>query len=88
MIWNDIIPYHIILLLFSSLSMAGDYTPIIDQIKPNTITIIGEQHKHPESIILFQTLISDYLKQHKCLTIGLEIYSNQQPIIDHIKYPP
>jgi len=70
--------------LFPALSNAGNYTPIIDQIKPNTFTIIGEQHKHPESIALFQALITDYLKQGKCLTIALEIKSNQQAIIDQI----
>ncbi|NOR70659.1 MAG: hypothetical protein GQ532_13365 [Methylomarinum sp.] len=80
--------YHIILYYLISSSaplVAGDYQSIADQIKPNTITIIGETHKHPESITLFQSLISNHLKKNKCLTVGLEIASNQQSIIDKIK---
>ncbi len=81
--WYHIILYQLI--LFPIPLVAGDYTSIVNQLKPNTITIIGETHKHPESITLFQSLISEHLKQHKCFTIGLEIASNQQAIIDKIK---
>jgi len=69
----------------SAFSFAGSEVNIQDKIKPNTITIIGESHKHPESITLFHSLISDHLKQNKCLTIGLEIASNQQSTIDKLK---
>jgi hypothetical protein len=72
-------------MLFPVPLVAGDYISIVNQLKPNTITIIGETHNHPESITLFQSLISDHLKQNKCLTVGLEIASNQQLIIDKIK---
>jgi len=81
--WYHIILYQLI--LFPVPLVAGDYSPIVNQLKPNTITIIGETHKHPVSITLFQSLIYEYLKQHKCLTIGLEIASNQQTKIDQIK---
>ena len=64
--WYHIILYQMIFL--TSPSLAGDYSTIIDQLKPNTITIIGEQHKHSESIILFQKVITDYLKRNECLT--------------------
>ena len=85
MIRNDSISYYIILLLFPVLSVAGNITPILNSIKPNSITIIGETHQRPESIKLFQSLIKGYLKNNKCLIIALEIKSNQQPILDQIK---
>ncbi len=81
--WYHIILYQLI--LFPVPLIAGDYTCIVNQLKPNTITIIGEVHKQPESLILFQSLISEHLKQNKCLIIGLEIASNQKLIIGKIK---
>ncbi|CAC9627923.1 hypothetical protein [uncultured Gammaproteobacteria bacterium] len=53
-------------------------------IQPYSVTIIGEQHQHPESIKLFQSLIKGYLKNNSCLTVALEIESNQQPVIKQI----
>ena len=84
MIRNNIISYHIILLLFPVLSVAGNLTVVLDSIKPHTITIIGETHRHTESINLFQALIKGYLKNNKCLIVALEIHSNQQSTIDRI----
>ena len=81
--WYHTILYQLI--LFPVPLVAGDYSSIVNQLKPNTITIIGETHKHSESITFFQSLISGHLKQNKCLTVGLEIASNQQAIIDKIK---
>jgi len=74
-----------IILSLPTSSYAGSEINILDKIKPYGITIIGETHKHPESVTLFQSLISNHLKQNKCLTVGLEIASNQQAIIDKIK---
>ena len=74
----------ITLLLFTTVSLAGNITPVLNSIKPNSITIIGETHQRPESIQLFQDLIKGYLKNNKCLTVALEIRSNQQPIINQI----
>jgi len=54
------------------------------QIKTNSITIIGETHGRPESIKLFQSLIQNYLKNNECLTVALEINSNQQETIDKV----
>ncbi|HIG64641.1 MAG TPA: hypothetical protein EYQ43_03555 [Methyloprofundus sp.] len=51
-------------------------------IKPNTVTIVGETHGHPESYKLFQSLIKGYRKNNTCLTVALEINSNQQSVID------
>ena len=80
--WYHIILYQLI--LSPTPLIAGDYTSVVNQLNPNTITIIGETHKHPESITLFKSLISGYLKQNKCLTVGLEIVSSQQVIIDQV----
>ena len=74
-----------IILSLPTSSYAGSEINILDKIKPYGITIIGETHKHPESVTLFQSLISNHLKQNKCLTVALEIASNQQAIIDKIK---
>jgi uncharacterized iron-regulated protein len=46
--------------------------------------IIGERHKRPESIQFFRGLISRYLQQGKCLTVALEITSDQQATLDEI----
>lgn len=74
----------ITLLLSSPAYSANSYSPILNGIKPHSITIIGETHKRPESFQLFQSLINDYLRQHKCLTVALEIASNQQSTIDQV----
>ncbi|GFO73092.1 hypothetical protein BJAS_P4241 [Bathymodiolus japonicus methanotrophic gill symbiont] len=72
-------------MLFPNLVTAGNSEPIFNSIKPHSITIIGEQHRHPESIEFFQSLIKGYLKKDSCLTVALEINSNQQPIIEKIE---
>ena len=71
-------------LLFPGVSAAENITPILDSIKPNSITIIGETHQLPESTKLFQNLIKGYLKNNECLTVALEIDSNQQKTIDKL----
>ena len=73
-----------VLLLSSQTYAESSYRPILDGIKSHSITIIGETHKHPESIQLFQSLINDYLQKNKCLTVALEIASNQQSTIGQV----
>ena len=85
MIWNHIISFHIILLLLPITSLAAIYNPILDQIKPGTITIIGETHKKPESVELFKSLVLEAIKDHQCVVIGLEIASNQQSVLDAVE---
>ncbi len=58
--------------------------PILKAIQPGTFTIIGETHHQRESIRLFQSLVTNYLQQNRCLTVALEIASNQQPVIDRV----
>jgi len=57
---------------------------IIKGMEPGGISIIGEYHKRPESVQFFQSVISKYLQQDKCLVVALEIASNQQMILDGI----
>lgn len=73
-----------VLLLSSQTYAESSYRPILDGIKSHSITIIGETHKRPESIQFFQSLINNYLQNHKCLTVALEIASNQQNTIDQV----
>lgn len=70
-------------LLFSSSAYAENgYNRILEGMTPNSITIIGETHKKPEAIEYFQSLITSYLQQSKCLTIALEIASSQQSLLE------
>jgi hypothetical protein len=57
---------------------------MLSPIKPNTITIIGESHKRPESMALFQNLVLDATENKQCLVIGLEIANDQQSILDAV----
>jgi len=83
--FNLIFKASILLLLSVNLLAVERNTTIFNpKITPYSITIIGEQHGHPESIQFFQSLIKGYLKNNKCLTVALEISSNQQTVIDQI----
>ncbi len=62
--------------------LAAVYDPILAQIKPGTITIIGETHKKVESVQLFENLALATIQNHQCVVIGLEIASDQQDILD------
>jgi hypothetical protein len=64
---------------------AGIQNQILKGMEPNTITIIGEKHKQPESVQFSRLLIVNYLQKNDCLTVTLEIASNQQSLIDEIK---
>jgi len=82
--WRDVVLCSVALLLHPGGSSAEITQPILDQIKPGTITIIGEVHRRKESVQMFEGLITDYLRQKKCLTVALEIDSAEQPVIDRI----
>ncbi|SDY95864.1 hypothetical protein [Nitrosomonas sp. Nm58] len=76
----------LMVILFSSFQAhpTEAHKRIVEGLEPHSITIIGERHKRPESIHFFQELISRYLQQDKCLSVALEIASNQQTILDEI----
>ncbi|PPD42378.1 MAG: hypothetical protein CTY16_14775 [Methylobacter sp.] len=65
-------------------SMDGIYAQILRNIQPHTVTFIGESHKHTESAIFFEGLVSAVLEKQGCTIVGLEIGSDQQPILDQI----
>ncbi len=67
MIRYGMIPFNIILLSVPAPTLPAVYDPILEQLKPDTITIIGETHKQQESTVFFK---------------DLEIASDQQPILD------
>ena len=73
-----------VLLGYPILLMSAVYDPIHEQIKPNTLTFIGESHKQTESVELFQTLVLAAVKDHHCPVIGLEIASDQQTTLDAV----
>ncbi|MCO6428233.1 hypothetical protein [Nitrosomonas communis] len=72
--------------MFSSIPVYPSevHNQIIEGLEPNSITIIGEYHKQPESIQFFEELIYSHFQQDKCLVVALEIASNQQSILDEI----
>ena len=74
----------LILLLSSSVYAESNHHPILVSIRPHSVSIIGETHKRPESFRFFQAIINDYLQNHKCLIVALEIASNQQNTIDQV----
>lgn len=79
-IWTRLLT---IILLFSSPTYSADvHNRILESIAPNSITIIGERHRRPEAIGFFRSIIINHLQQNKCLTIALEIASNQQSLLD------
>lgn len=84
MMRHSIISFHIILLLLPISSVAAVYGPILEQIKPGSITIIGESHKRIESVELLQSLAFDIIQHHQCVVIGLEIASDQQTVLDAV----
>ncbi len=48
------------------------------------IVLLGEQHKRLESCRLFAQIIDQYTLNGKCLTVALEIRSDQQGVLDHV----
>jgi hypothetical protein len=62
--------------------IAAIYDPILKQIKPGSVTIIGETHKKVESVELFQNLALSVVRHYQCVVIRLEIASDQQAILD------
>jgi len=74
----------IFVLLLPVSSLAALYDPILEQIKPGVITIIGESHKKNESVELFQNLVLDVIRHYQCVVVGLEIASDQQKSLDAV----
>jgi hypothetical protein len=84
MMRNGFISFHIALLMLPTAVKAGIYDPIIEQIRPGNIVIIGETHQKPESPQFFKQLVDAAVAQYQCLSIGLEIERDQQAAIDEV----
>ncbi len=79
--------YHLkmlFLLLLSSSAWAASHAPLLGNVKPGTITIVGETHRRIESTQFFEGLVYEALQQNQCLTLALEIDDNQQAAIDRV----
>jgi hypothetical protein len=74
----------VILLLFAFSARSAVPDPILESLLPETITFIGESHKHSESAELVRDLVSAYIKQGQCLIVALEIADDEQPAIDRV----
>ena len=76
-------------LLFFSLSArdlsAEDLDPataLATLLRQNSVLIVGETHRRPESPRLVADIVEAYLNAGGCLTVALEIGSDQQPVLD------
>jgi hypothetical protein len=70
--------------LLPIISSAAIYDPILEQIKPGTITSIGENHIKAESVELFQNPVLAVVRHYQCVVIMLEFASSQQSILDAV----
>ncbi|MDY0270411.1 hypothetical protein [Trichloromonas sp.] len=52
------------------------------RVKGSNVLILGEKHGKPESTGLFVTLVDEATRGGECLTVALEISSDQQPTLD------
>jgi len=74
----------LIFMLYISPLWAVPYGPVIDDITPGSITIIGESHRRIESVELFQDLVLSAISRYRCIVVGLEIASDQKAILDAV----
>ncbi len=49
---------------------------------PNNVVIVGETHRRTESTQFVANTVAEYLQGGKCLIVGLEIPSHQQPVVE------
>ena len=56
--------FFVTIILFASLPANATtvYDRIAQGMTPNSITLIGESHQRPESIVFFESLITHYLQ--------------------------
>lgn len=76
----------IILISLPTFAQANDYTKIVKQLSLLTdkhdLLILGEKHGKQESTKLFTALTNYLTKNHTCISVVLEISSDQQSAID------
>jgi hypothetical protein len=69
-------------LLLSLPLQAEDIDSILDGMTPGSITFIGESHKHIESAVFVNGLVTAAVERGQCPILALEIADSQQPAID------
>ncbi len=68
------------LILISSIS-AHSFS-VTEFFTPNNVVIVGETHRRTESTQFVTNTVAEYLQGGKCLIVGLEIPSHQQPVLE------
>ncbi len=55
--------------------------PLASAVRHHTVTILGEIHGHPDSPALLTALVDRLTRTGGCLTVALEIGSDQNPVL-------
>lgn len=71
-----------LILLFHSASNHIAELSMPQLLNNKSVVIVGETHRRLESTQFITNTVSEYLRGGKCLTVGLEIPSNQQPLLE------
>ena len=72
----------VLTLLILSFPTAASSFSIRELLRGKDVIIVGETHRRAESARLVTDTVAEYLRGGNCLTVGLEIPSHQQPILD------
>ena len=70
------------MLLFHSASSPAAELSMPQLLKNEDVVIVGETHRRPESTQFVTNTVAEYLQGGKCLIVGLEIPSHQQPVLE------
>ena len=71
-----------LVLQFHSASSPAAELSIPQLLKNKDVVIVGETHRRTESTQFVTNTVAQYLQGGKCLIVGLEIPSDQQPVLD------
>lgn len=72
--------FLLLLLIFDS--GIAEKLSLFELTRNNQVVIVGETHRRPESARFITETVTEYLRKGKCLIVGLEIRSHQQPILE------
>lgn len=74
------------ILAFILLTLASPVTAfsfsVPQLLRDKDVIIVGETHRRPESTQFVTNTVTEYLQGGKCLIVGLEIPSHQQPVLE------
>ncbi|MBF8302750.1 MAG: hypothetical protein HW396_1031 [Candidatus Dadabacteria bacterium] len=71
-----------LMLIIHSASSPASELSMLQLFENKDVVIIGETHRRPESTKFVTNTVAEYLKGGKCLIVGLEIPSHQQPVLE------